>query len=131
GGLASGLLSHHGLHVDIEIDPDHPIGRQHPAGVRDVVLESAVSTIMDCEDSVAAVDADDKAVVYGNWCGIMKGTLTTSFYKAGRSVERGLHPDREYETPDGTTLVLPGRSMVLIRHVGAHMLTGAVTRADG
>ncbi|MBN1238081.1 MAG: malate synthase G [Gammaproteobacteria bacterium] len=131
GGLAGVLLRRHGLHVDVEIDPSHPIGRQHPAGVKDIVLESAVSTIMDCEDSVAAVDAEDKAVVYGNWCGIMKGTLTTAFHKLGRRVERGLNPDREYTAPDGASLVLPGRSLLLIRHVGAHMLTDAVRTADG
>src|SRR5690554_3693969 len=123
GGLANVLLRHHGLHIDIEIDPSHPIGRQHAAGVKDIVLESAVSTIMDCEDSVAAVDAEDKAAVYSNWCGIMRGTLTTTFYKVGRRLDRGLNPDREYTAPDGSTLALPGRSMLLIRHVGAHMLT--------
>ncbi|HEX6993927.1 MAG TPA: malate synthase G [Gammaproteobacteria bacterium] len=131
GRLASVLLRHHGLHLDIEIDPEHPIGRQHPAGIKDVVLESAVTTIMDCEDSVAAVDADDKAVVYSNWCGIMKGTLTASFDKGGRTVARKLNPARRYTAPDGSTLALPGRSLLLVRHVGAHMTTDAVTTENG
>ncbi len=131
GALSSVLLRHHGLHVAIEIDPAHPIGRQHPAGIKDVVLESAVTTIMDCEDSVAAVDAEDKTVVYSNWCGLMKGTLTASFTKAGSTIERRLHADRRYVKPDGRELVLPGRSLLLVRHVGAHVLTDAVTTADG
>jgi malate synthase len=129
--LASVVLRHYGLHIIIEIDPQHPIGAQHPAGVKDIVLESAVSTIMDCEDSVAAVDAQDKAVVYGNWCGIMKGTLTTTLQKGGATVQRSLNPDREYASPAGGTLTLPGRSLLLVRHVGAHVLTDAVTTADG
>ncbi|HEU4618315.1 MAG TPA: malate synthase G [Gammaproteobacteria bacterium] len=131
GALESVLLRHHGLHVDLEVDPAHPIGRQHPAGIKDVVLESALTTIMDCEDSVAAVDAEDKALVYSNWCGIMKGTLTASFEKGGRTLERTLHPARRYAAPDGGDLVLPGRSLLLVRHVGAHVLTDAVTTADG
>ena len=131
GALASVLLRHHGLHLDIEIDRAHPIGRAHPAGIKDIVLESAVSTIMDCEDSVAAVNAADKTVVYGNWCGIMKGTLTTAFRKGGVEVHRGLNADREYTRPDGGTLSLPGRSLLLVRHVGAHLVTDAVTTADG
>jgi len=130
GGLANVLLRHHGLHIDIEIDPMHPIGRQHRAGIKDIVLEAAISTIMDCEDSVAAVDAQDKARVYSNWHGIMTGTLTATFEKAGRKVERSLHPDRQYTAPDGSQLVLPGRSLLLVRHVGSHMLTDAVTTAD-
>jgi malate synthase len=131
GMLASVLLRHHGLHIDIEIDRAHPVGRAHAAGVKDIVLESAITTIMDCEDSVAAVDAADKAVVYANWCGIMKGTLTTAFAKAGATVHRGLNSDREYVSPSGGKLTLPGRSLLLVRHVGNHMLTDAVTTAAG
>jgi malate synthase len=123
------LLRHHGLHIEIVIDASHPIGRQHPAGVKDVVLESALTTIMDCEDSVAAVDAADKTVVYRNWYGIMRGTLTASVAKGGGSIERRLNPDREYTAPNGATFKLPGRSLLLVRHVGAHVLTDAVTDA--
>jgi malate synthase len=131
GSLASVLLRHHGLHIDIEIDRTHPVGRAHAAGVKDIVLESAITTIMDCEDSVAAVDAADKAVVYANWCGIMKSTLTTTFDKAGAKVRRGLNPDREYTSASGGKLTLPGRSLLLVRHVGNHMFTDAVTTAAG
>jgi malate synthase len=129
--LANVLLRHHGLHIDIAIDKDHPIGKQHPAGIKDVVLESALTTIMDCEDSVAAVDAADKTVVYRNWYGIMRGTLTASVAKGGGKIERRLSPDREYSSPNGTQLSLPGRSLLLVRHVGAHVLTDAVTDAAG
>jgi malate synthase len=129
--LTNVLLRHHGLHIDIAIDKAHPIGRQHPAGVKDVVLESALTTIMDCEDSVAAVDAADKTVVYRNWCGIMRGTLTASVAKGGGTIERRLNPDREYTAPSGQPLILPGRSLLLVRHVGAHVLTDAVTDGAG
>jgi malate synthase len=128
---SSVLLRHHGLHIDLLIDPADPVGRQHPAGIKDVILEAAVSTIVDCEDSVAAVDAEDKALVYANWTGLMKGTLATSFTRDGETVDRALHPDRPYTAPDGATLTLPGRSLLLVRHVGAHVLTDAVTTEDG
>ena len=131
GHLSAILLRHNNLHIDIRIDSQHPIGAQHPAGICDIILESAVSTIMDCEDSVAAVDADDKSIVYRNWCGIMKGSLTTSFLKGGRNVERSLNEDREYVSPRGEPFTLPGRSMLLVRHVGAHVSTDIVTDAAG
>jgi malate synthase len=129
--LANVLLRNHGLHVDVAIDPTDPIGKRHPAGIKDVTLESAVSTIMDCEDSVATVDAADKNVIYRNWCGIMRGTLKASFKKGGSTVDRHLNADRQYTAPSGEKLVLSGRSMLLVRHVGAHVLTEAVTDAAG
>jgi malate synthase len=129
--LTSVLLRNNGLHIDIAIDPKHMIGKSHAAGIKDVVLESAVSTIMDLEDSVATVDAADKVVVYRNWCGIMRGTLTASFKKGGSTIARKLHADREYVGADGKKLVVPGRSMLLVRHVGAHVLTDAVTDGQG
>ncbi len=125
------LLKNHGLHVELCIDRGHPVGQSHPAGVKDMLLESALTTIQDCEDSVAAVDAADKAVVYRNWLGLMKGDLTASFSKNGKTVERSLRPDREYVDLTGESLRLPGRSLMLVRNVGMHMYTDAVTTADG
>src|ERR1700733_2209366 len=114
------FLIHHGLHVEIRIDRTHPIGSTVPAGLLDVRLESALTTIQDCEDSVAAVDADDKVRVYRNWLGLMTGTLQASFMKGDRRIERRLAADRRLRTPTGDELTLSGRSLMLVRHVGQH-----------
>jgi malate synthase len=121
------LLEHHGLHVELLIDRTHYIGRDDPAGISDVVLESAITTIQDCEDSVAAVDAEDKIHVYRNWLGLMKGDLEARVEKARSSAIRRLNADRRYLTPAGKDLVLPGRSLMLIRNVGHHMQSDIVT----
>ena len=129
--LTAILLQNHGMHIEIRIDREHPVGKTHPAGVVDVILESAITTIQDCEDSVAAVDAADKVRVYRNWNGIMKGTLETTFEKNGEMITRHLAPDKTFTTPDGSTLTLPGRSLLLIRNVGLHMYTDAVLTKEG
>lgn len=126
-GAFSILLENNGLHVEVMVDRNHPIGSQNPSGVCDVLMESAMTTILDCEDSVAVVDGADKALAYGNILGLVKGDLNASFEKGGRTVERTLNPDREYTAPDGSAFTLPGRSLLLVRTVGHLMTTGAVT----
>lgn len=125
------LFQNNGLHIEVQINREHPVGEAHPAGVVDVLLEAAITTIQDCEDSVAAVDAADKVQVYRNWNGIMRGTLETTFEKNGKPLTRRLAPDKTFTAPDGSTLTLPGRSLLLIRNVGLHIYTDAVTTADG
>ncbi|RDL49465.1 Malate synthase G [Ensifer sp. M14] len=125
------VLRHNNLHAVVVLDATTPIGKDDPAHISDVILESAITTIMDCEDSVAAVDAEDKVVVYRNWLGLMKGDLEEEVVKGGRSFTRRLNADRTYTAPGGGTLSLPGRSLMLVRNVGHLMTNPAILDRDG
>ncbi|MEM9755454.1 MAG: malate synthase G, partial [Pseudomonadota bacterium] len=125
------LLRNHGLHVELIFDRTHPIGARDQACLADVRLEAAVSAIMDCEDSVACVDAADKVVAYGNWLGLMRGDLTETFEKGGQSVTRVMAPDRDWLAPDGSEFALPGRALMLVRNVGHLMTSPAILLKDG
>jgi len=128
---ASILIVNNLIHIDIQIDPDSLVGSADSAGISDVIVEAALTTIMDCEDSVAAVDAEDKALVYRNWLGLMKGTLEAALEKNGKTIRRKMNPDREYTTPDGGVLTLPGRSLLFVRNVGHLMTNPAILDKEG
>ena len=125
------LLKNNNLHAEIQIDPGHSVGATDPAGIKDVLLESAITTIQDCEDSVAAVDGEDKVSVYRNWLGLMKGDLKETFIKGGSEMTRSLNPDRSYIAPDGSNFQLSGRSLMLVRNVGHLMTNPAILDQDG
>ena len=125
------LLKHNGLHFEIQFDASTPVGQTDAAGIKDVLMESALTTIMDCEDSVAAVDADDKVVIYKNWLGLMKGDLAEDVVKGGKTFTRTMNPDREYSAIDGSSLTLHGRSLLFVRNVGHLMTIDAIIDKDG
>ncbi|WP_085908874.1 malate synthase G [Kiloniella majae] len=130
GGAFGLLIRHSGLHVEIFVDRTHPIGKTDPAGVADVIVEAALSTIMDCEDSVAAVDSEEKVAVYRNWLGLMRGDLFTDLQKGGKTITRRLKDDRTYQTGTGESLTLQGRSLMLVRNVGHLMTNPAILVGD-
>ena len=125
------VLKNNGLHVEIQFDKARPVGNSDPAGIADMLIESALTTIMDCEDSVAAVDAEDKVIVYKNWLGLMKGDLTESVFKNTKNIVRQLNEDRVYKDPEGLELMLPGRALMFIRNVGHLMTNGAILDKNG
>jgi malate synthase len=131
GSRRTYLFRNNELHIEIQTDPEHAVGKDAAGNVSDVVLEAAITTIQDCEDSVAAVDAEDKVGVYRNWLGLMQGTLEASFEKGGRTMTRQLNADRKYTSVDGGELLLSGISLMLVRNVGHSMTSDAVLDKNG